>query len=387
MTTPVDTSPRGTASRRDSGVRPSSAAIIRAIVAKDAVAFRRNRFLMLITFLVLIVWALVYQFLPQTVDETFSVGVVVEQGALPAGIALDPAALAAQDDVGVAVSVYPDIGQLERAVGEGSDVAAGLRIPAGFAADVAAGQQATVSLVLPAGLPPQYRALLESSAAEIGYLLSGSPAPIDLATDTTIVGTDRVGDQISMAEQMRPLLLVVVLLVEVFALATLVAGEIAERTATAVLATPASPGDLIAAKMIFGTLLAFSEAVFLGILIGAFGTSPVLILVALFLGAVLVTGLGLLAGSFGRDFTDTLILGMLIMIPLMVPAIAALFPGSAPAWVTLLPTYGLVDVVVGASAGTLTWSAAAVPLLTLAGWGVALGLLGVVVLNRRVARL
>ena len=125
----------------------------------------------------------------------------------------------------------------------------------------------------------------------------------------------------------------------------------------------------------------------LGILIGAFGTSPVLILVALFLGAVLVTGLGLLAGSFGRDFTDTLILGMLIMIPLMVPAIAALFPGSAPAWVTLLPTYGLVDVVVGASAGTLTWSAAAVPLLTLAGWGVALGLLGVVVLNRRVARL
>ena len=367
--------------------RPSAAAIIRAIIAKDSLAFRRNRFLMLITFLVLIAWALIYQFLPKTVDETFSVGIVVEQGALPPGIALDPAALSAQDEIGVAVRLYGDIGSLEQAVDAGDDVAAGLRIPAGFAAAVAAGAPTSITVVLPAGLPEQYRTLLESSAAEIGYLISGSEAPIDLATDTTIVGTDRIGAQISLAEQMRPLLLIVVLLVEVFALATLVAGEIAERTATAVLATPASAAHLITAKMIFGTLLAFGEAVFLGLLIGAFANSGAMILIALFLGAVVVTGLGLLAGSFGRDFMDTLIMGMLVMFPLMVPAIAALFPGSAPTWVTVLPTYGLVEVVVGASAGTLNWSAAAVPLLTLAGWGVVLGLVGVFALNRRVARL
>jgi ABC-type transport system involved in multi-copper enzyme maturation permease subunit len=176
-------------------------------------------------------------------------------------------------------------------------------------------------------------------------------------------------------------------MMEVFALATLVAGEISERTAVAILATPATAGQLIAAKMVFGTVLAFSEAVLVGILIGAFGTSPLMILVALLLGSIVVTGLGLLAGSFGRDFMDTLILGILVMIPLMIPAMAALFPGAGPDWVKLMPTYGIVEVVVGASAGTMTWADAAVPLLTLVGWGVALGALGAVTLSRRVARL
>jgi len=387
MSAPADAPRRSGPDAGQARVRPSAAAIITAILAKDGRAFRRNRFLMLITFIVLIAWALIYQFLPKTVDETFRVGVVVEQGALPASVLFDPSALSAQGEAGVLVRSYPDLGALEQAVADGSDVTAGLVIPAGFASRVATGQQAQITVVVPAGLPPAYRELLEGSAAELGYVLSGSEAPVDLGTSTTIVGTDRVGAQISLAEQMRPLLLVVVLLVEVFALATLVAGEIAERTAVAVLATPAAPWHLITAKMIFGTLLAFAEATFLGLLIGAFATGPLMILVALFLGALVVTGLGLLAGSFGRDFTDTLIWGLLIMIPLMVPAVAALYPGTAPGWVRILPTYGLVEVVVGASAGTMDWAAAAGPLLALAGWGIALALVGIAALNRRVARL
>jgi ABC-2 type transport system permease protein len=366
---------------------PSAPHIIGTIVAKDAVAFRRNRFLMLITFLVIVVWGVLYQFLPTTVDETFSVGLVVEQGALPPEIDLSPEALATEDGTGVTVTTYPDQASLESAVDTGDEVQAGLVIPAGFATELASGPTPTVTLIIPAGLPPQFEAMLTAAVGELGYALSNTPAPVDLATSTTIVGTDRVGDQLSLAEQMRPLLLIVVLMMEVFALATLVAGEISERTAVAILATPASAGDLIAAKMIFGTALAFSEAVLVGILIGAFGTSPALILVALLLGSIVVTGLGLLAGSFGRDFMDTLILGILVMIPLMIPAMAALFPGAGPDWVKLMPTYGIVDVVVGASAGTMTWADAAVPLLTLVGWGLALGALGAVTLRRRVARL
>jgi ABC-2 type transport system permease protein len=366
---------------------PSPASIVRTILHKDVVTFRRNKFLMLITFLVIVVWGVLYQFLPTTVDETFSVGLVVEQGALPPEVDLSPEALETADGTGVQVTVYPDLTSLEVAVDEGSDVQAGLLIPAGFAAEVAAGATPTVTLVVPAGLPAQFEGMLQSAVAELGYALSGTPSPIDLATSTTIVGTDRVGDQLSLADQMRPLLLIVVLMMEIFALATLVAGEIAERTAVAILATPAKASELITAKMIFGTVMAFAEAVLVGILIRAFGTNPLMILTALLLGAVVVTGLGLLAGSFGRDFMDTLILGILFMIPLMIPAMAALFPGAGPDWVQVLPTYGVVHVVVGASAGTLSWADAAVPLLSLAAWGVALAALGAMTLNRRVARL
>jgi ABC-2 type transport system permease protein len=373
--------------------RPSGASIVGTIMAKDAVAFSRNRFIMFITVLVLVVWSIIYQFLPTTVDETFSIGVVVEEGSLDPGLLadleLDALGEPQQDEgetTGVAVSVYPTRTDLEQAVDAGDAVAAGLIIPSGFAEDLQFGA-AEVILVVPAGLPPQYTALLESAAQEIGYALTGQLPPVNLATQTQIVGVDRVGDQISLAEQMRPLLLVVVLLMEVFALSTLVAGEIQERTATALLATPANAGHLITAKGLFGTLLAFSEVVVLGLLIGAFSTSAPLVLTALLLGAFLVTGLGLLAGAFGRDFMDTLIIGMLIMIPLIVPAMAALFPGEPALWVKVLPTYGLVQTVIDASTGGLTWADAAGALAAMAAWGVGLLILGAWTLNRRVARL
>ncbi len=371
---------------RDTGV--SGPAIVAAILAKDAVAFRRNRFIVFITVLVLVVWSIIYQFLPTSVDETFPVGVVVAEGSLDPSVleGLDLSGTDGADAVGVSVTVYGSRAALAQAVEDGGEVTAGLVIPSGFSSGLATGE-AEVVVVVPAGLPPQYSTLLESAAQEIGFALTGQAPPVDLATQTQIVGTDRVGDQISLAEQMRPLLLVVVLLMEVFALATLVAGEVQERTATALLATPANAGHLIAAKGIFGTLLAFSEVVLLGLLIGAFGQSAPLVLTALLLGAVMVTGLGLLVGAFGRDFMDTLIMGMLVMVPLIVPAMAALLPGDPALWVKILPTYGLVQTVIDASAGGLTWSAAAPALAAMAAWGVGLLLVGAWTLNRRVAKL
>ena len=139
--------------------RPSSATIIRAIVAKDAVAFRRNRFLMVITVLVLVAWGVLYQFLPTTVDETFPVGIVVEQDALPPGADLSPEALESADGTGVTVALYPDAPALEAAVTAGDEVSAGIVIPAGFAQDAANGLTPTVTLVVPAGLPPQFETL------------------------------------------------------------------------------------------------------------------------------------------------------------------------------------------------------------------------------------
>ena len=126
---------------------------------------------------------------------------------------------------------------------------------------------------------------------------------------------------------MRPLVLVLVLMVETFALASLVAIEVQERTVVAVLATPARVNDFLAAKGIFGTALAFIEVTLLGLLIGAFAVNAPVIIVTLLLGAVLVTGFGLFSGAFGRDFLGTLFIAFFFMIPLMIPAMGALFPG------------------------------------------------------------
>ena len=68
-----------------------------------------------------------------------------------------------------------------------------------------------------------------------------------------------------------------------------------------------------------------------------------------------MTGFGLIAGSAGKDFIETLFYGMAFMIPLMIPAIAVLFPGSAAVWVKILPSYGLVQAVVQSSAYNAGW--------------------------------
>lgn len=393
---PTDTGPTGTGptstgpTSTRTTARPSGTEIVGAIMAKDAVAFTRNKFVLFITIAVLAAWAVIYQFLPTTVDETVSIGVVVEEGSLDpgllAGLELDGGTDATDSDAGVAISVYPNRSDLEQAVDVGDDIAAGLVIPSGFTTGLAAGS-AEVLLVVPAGLPQATTLLLESAAQEIGFALTGQPPPVDLATQTQIVGTDRVGDQISLAEQMRPLLLVILLMMEVFALSALVAGEVQERTAPALLVTPAHAGHLLTAKGLFGTILAFGQVVLLGLLIGAFATNAPLVLTALLLGAFMVTGLGLLIGAFGRDFMDTLILGMLVMIPLLVPAMAALFPGEPALWVQLLPTFGLVETMINGSAGALSWGDAAGSLIAMAVWGLGLLALGAWTLNRRVARL
>jgi hypothetical protein len=145
--------------------------------------------------------------------------------------------------------------------------------------------------------------------------------------------------------------------------------------------------DFLAAKGIFGVGLAFFEVALLGLLIGAFAVNAPAIVVILLLGAILVTGFGMIAGSYGRDFMGTLMVAMLFMIPLMIPAFGALFPGSSPAWIKVLPTYGLVQAVVRVSVDGESWSQIGPALLMLAAWGLAAFAAGAFILKRRVAML
>ncbi|MEA2023833.1 MAG: ABC transporter permease, partial [Actinomycetota bacterium] len=222
---------------------------------------------------------------------------------------------------------------------------------------------------------------------EIAFGIAGTPPPVDPITEAVVLGTDRAGNQISLQEQMRPMILIMVLMVETFALSSLIAIEVQQRTAAAVLATPVRIMDFLAAKGIFGVGLALSEVVLLGLLIGAFAVNAPAVLVILLLGAVLVTGFGMIAGSYGRDFMGTLLVSMLFMIPLMIPAFGALFPGSSPTWVKVLPTYGLVQALIRVTADGESWSQIAPSLILLAAWGAAAFAAGAFILRRRVATL
>ena len=75
------------------------------------------------------------------------------------------------------------------------------------------------------------------------------------------------------------------------------------------------------------------------------------------------------------------------MIPLTIPAFGALFPGSTATWIKLLPTYGLVEALIGVTIDGDGWAEVAPVLLLLAAWSVGAFAVGAYVLRRRVAAL
>jgi ABC-2 type transport system permease protein len=379
-----------------------SGGIISAIVRKDVAAFRADRFFMLMTLLGIILYPVFFWLLPSSVDETIRLGVTPPaiQQALE-GLQGSDGAQGAEGSEGAEGSdglesttqglefvPYPDETSLATAVEQGEDgVVAGMAFPADFAEAAAAGRETTVTLYVTADLPPEVEAMLTGLVSEIGYLAAGQPPPVDPMTATTVLGEDRVGNQVTLREQLRPLIAFFVLIVETFALASLVANEVQQRTVQAVLVTPASSRDFIAAKGVTGTSLAFAEAVLIMLLIGGFAVGAPILLVALLLGAVLVTGFGLLSGAFGKDFITVLFISMLFMIPLMVPAFAALFPGTPAGWIRALPSYGLVDTIVAVTTQSAGWAEVAPSLLALAAWCLVIFAAGAAVLSWRVARL
>lgn len=354
--------------------------VIVAILRKDMVAFSRDRFYVFISVLGLVAFIGMYWLLPSSVDETIRLG--VHQTGLDE--VFEPIATA--DTAALEVTAFESRAALIEAVEDGSDgIVAGIAFPP----DLGTGQTdgTAIDLLVPADVPAEYLPLMRGMATQVAYMATGLSPPLELATRTVVLGPDRVGDQVSLQEQMRPLLAFFVLLMETFALASLVSVEVQLRTVTAVLTTPARARDFIAAKGILGTILALGEVLLLMALIRGFvGDVPVL-LVALVLGSVLVTGVGMLAGASGKDFIGVMFLSIALMIPLLIPAFGALFPGTAAGWIRALPTHGLVEAIVGVTTRAESWSDLGPTLLGLGAWCLALFTLGTLVLRKKVQTL
>ncbi len=371
------------------------AAIIRAIVVKDLREFSRDRLWMVLTPLMLVFYIGILWLLPNTVDESISVGIYARglQGSFAEAFESD--AISAEGGLRIVPFDSPEA--LEAAVTEGTEaevgdekhsVAIGIAFPDDLAASLASGDPATVTIYVDSAVPAEVQTAMSAFVREATYVMAGVDLPVTQPQQELIVlGEDRAGAQISPQDRMTPLIAVMVLLVESMALAGLVAVELQSRTAKAIVTSPASVADLLGAKSLTGTLLAFSQAGLVLLLVGAFGYEPLLLIVALLIGSVMTAGIGMLAGSAGRDFMTTIFISMLFIIPMAVPAIAALFPGAASGWVQVLPTYGFIQTIVGVTAYGQGWGDSVGYLLMSAAWCAAIFAAGWFILRRRVEAL
>jgi ABC-2 type transport system permease protein len=353
--------------------------IVWAIIRKDVAQMSRDHFFAYITILGLVAYVALFWALPSSVDETLDLGVH--------GVGADLLAAQLGDEQGLDLRVYDTSDALEKAVTDG-DLAAGVDFPDDFLPAIALGVEASVTVYVPAETTSDVRTAMSGLVRELAFLVAGSTLPITPpAENEVILGPDRAGDQVPLKDKMRPLLAVFLLMMEMMSLASLIAQEIRSKTVTAVLVTPARTADFLAAKTILGTALAFTEVVLMMVAIRAFSSEPLVLLAALLLGAFLVTGLALLAGSTGRDFIEILLVSVALVVPMMIPAGAAMFPGSAAPWIKVLPSYGMTQAIVRASAYGAGWAETAPFLLTTLAWCVGVFAVGVYMLKRKVETL
>lgn len=355
---------------------------VTAIIAKDLRLFLRDRFYLFITVLGLAFYVLVFWLLPATAEESIPIGL-----HLPGGEALLAEGLEGGVEQGLEVMSFPTSAALEAAVLAGDEVVAGLDFPEDFLAATASGTATTARVLLTGEAPAVLSEALSAAVTELALALAGQEPPVTFPeVEELVLGVDRSGQILSLREQLRPLLLLVVLLVEMFALASLVAAEIAQRTITAILATPARVRDVLVAKTVLGTSLAFGQAVLLAAITATLTRQALLVVVALLLGAVLVTGFGLMAGAIGRDFITIVFWSMAFFVPLAIPAFAMLFPGTPALWIRALPTYGLAETLVRVTGYGDGWAEVWPELTLLLVWGVVAFGVGAAVLSRRVVR-
>lgn len=351
--------------------------VVAAMLRKDASLLSRDFIFVFLTVLMLVTFTVLYWILPNKVNETISVGV---HGT---GMGAALSAFSQSSRQGLLIKQFDSSNSMRDAV-RSHKLQAGIDFPSGFIAQTAAGRETTVTVFVPPTVTQEVRGALSSMVRELAYAVVGRPLPVKLPTESTVIlGRDRAGNQVPLRDRLRPLYAFMVLIMEAVGLGGLIASEVGQRTLSAILVTPARVFDVLVAKIIVGTCVAFSEAVIILLLIRGFGPSPLIVLLALLLGAIMVTGVAMIAGSAGRDLVGTMFNGILMLIPIAIPAFAVLFPGTTATWVHFLPSYGLVKVIVGTSFEGAGWSESAVPLLILAGWCAVSILVGTLVLKRR----
>ncbi|MDD5287593.1 MAG: ABC transporter permease [Dehalococcoidales bacterium] len=311
-----------------------STRIIKALLKKDTALFKSNRFYTLITVVGIIFYVGIYFILPSQVDEKLSM-------AMYAPVVPPAFDMLANED-GLDIKYLPDENVLKQAVLDG-DYQVAIALPADIVDTWNAGGKPKITVYYGSTASTEIRDAVITLVKELSYIQTGQS--INYTTTQEILGTDMVGDQISLRDRMRPLLAIFILLVEILTLASLISVEIDQGTARALFVTPMSTSDLFIAKGILGVGLALSQSILFMLLVGGFSHQPLIMLVTLLLGSIMVVGTGFLVASVARDVNAVTGWGFLVLIILAIPGFGTVIPGMLSSWAKVIPSFYLTDTV------------------------------------------
>lgn len=305
---------------------------ISAIMRKDTVAAIRNN-LLLIALLGGIIFSLVYYVLPADVEETFYLAAYGDSELFSEF---------AQTEEGVNIEVFPSESAVKTAVKDG-DYIAGVVLPDDFSTKLQTGQKPEVTLYFNSEQPESVRTSIKYFVElAVEYTALGIEVPV---MEGEILGEDMAGERIPLREQSIPLYVVMALVMEMWTIATLIVEESAAGTMRAVLVTPATPSDVIAAKGVVGISYSIGVAAVILLLTRSLrGNLPVLFLGVL-LGAVMAVSLGLFLGSLTKNITGSYAYASVPLLIFLLPGLTVFVPDLSLSVIKGIPTYYLVDAI------------------------------------------
>jgi ABC-2 type transport system permease protein len=128
-----------------------------------------------------------------------------------------------------------------------------------------------------------------------------------------------------------------------------------KRTLQALLVTPVSLGEAMAAKGLAGVIISLVMGVIILTINGAWGGQPVTLLILLILSATMASAGGIILGLLVVDFSTLFTAIKSIGILLYAPAIIYIFP-EVPAWISrVFPTYYMIGPIVEVSLNNAGW--------------------------------
>ena len=345
--------------------------IIGTLVSKDLSLFFRKKGILALTVLGLVFYLIIYFVMPSTANENLKIGVYAPE--LPPVFEHLP-------EEGLELSVVDSEEELKDRVSDGTFIV-GIFIPHDFIEKINAGQKPDIQLFFTADAPDEIKGSMETLVNEFAYLFTGQTLTVEVSEE--ILGQDLLGAPIPPRDRLRPLLAIFIIFMEILGLAHLITEEVERRTAQALLVTPATVIDIFTAKSIAGIGLAFVQAVLFMAIVGGMNLNPIIILVVLFIGAALATGLSFLISSFAKDFMSVLAWSVPVLVILIIPSLGIMIPGAITRWVKAIPSYYLVDAVHRVANYGSGWGDVWNSLLILLAYTVVIVGVGILVLRRK----
>ena len=335
--------------------------IISAIVQKDMVDAIKNKTI-LFSILLPIGFSLLFGFVFKS-EDVLKVAVFDEGGsALIEGLAQMEGVEIVRCDTGA---------QVRETVEKGAN--GGLVLPPQFDQAVAQGDKPSLQIYVNSkkggGGPTFFRQFIQEQLME----LAGQEMPADVRLEILNAPPEGEEEHFDIKQYMLVMWLVLALAgTGAFVVPTLLAEEKEKHTLAAILVSPASYVDVVAAKAIVGLVYALLIALILLALNGGLVGNLALLFTTILLSSLLLVEIGLLVGGLFENVTQVNTWSTFVLLPLMLPGMLLAFPGVLEVVVRLIPTYYTIDAVKLALTDQATLSNVWLDLAVLGGCAVAL---------------